>query len=97
MDRDRRTVVFQARASDLRLELPMDPMLGTVGVARAAARCGPRWSRTPSAGTWTPPRDARRRQLLDLGVNVPVALFSVGDASYRQGEGESCGTAVEAR
>src|ERR1700748_3411342 len=36
VDRDRRTVVFQARASDLRLELPMDPMLGTVGVAPAA-------------------------------------------------------------
>src|SRR5690349_9180028 len=36
VDRDRRTVLFQARASDLRLELPMDPMLGTVGVAPAA-------------------------------------------------------------
>jgi hypothetical protein len=36
VDRDRRTVMFQARASDLRLELPMDPMLGTVGVAPAA-------------------------------------------------------------
>ena len=30
-----------------------------------------------------------------LGVNVPGALFSVGDGHYRQGEGESCGTAVE--
>jgi acetamidase/formamidase len=26
---------------------------------------------------------------------VPGALFSVGDGHYRQGEGESCGTAVE--
>jgi acetamidase/formamidase len=30
-----------------------------------------------------------------LGVNVDGALFSVGDGHYRQGEGESCGTAVE--
>src|SRR5690348_2251487 len=28
-DRDRRTVLFEPRSSDLRLELPMDPMLGT--------------------------------------------------------------------
>ena len=30
-----------------------------------------------------------------LGVNVEGAMFSVGDGHYRQGEGESCGTAVE--
>ena len=30
-----------------------------------------------------------------LPVNVAGALFSVGDGHYRQGEGESCGTAVE--
>jgi len=30
-----------------------------------------------------------------LGVNVEGALFSIGDGHYRQGEGESCGTAVE--
>ena len=36
VDRARWTVAFQAQASELRLELPMDPMLGTVGVAPAA-------------------------------------------------------------
>ena len=30
-----------------------------------------------------------------LRVNVEGALFSLGDGHYRQGEGESCGTAVE--
>jgi acetamidase/formamidase len=30
-----------------------------------------------------------------LGVNVPGALFSIGDGHYRQGEGETCGVAVE--
>jgi acetamidase/formamidase len=28
-------------------------------------------------------------------VNVEGALFSVGDGHYRQGEGETCGTALE--
>jgi acetamidase/formamidase len=51
-DRERRTVLFEARSGDLRLELPMDPMLGTVGVAPAAGtwrrpRCGP-----APAATW---------------------------------------------
>jgi formamidase len=32
---------------------------------------------------------------LYLPVDVPGALFSVGDAHYAQGDGESCGTAIE--
>lgn len=32
---------------------------------------------------------------LYLPVHVPGALFSVGDAHFAQGDGESCGTAVE--
>ena len=31
-----------------------------------------------------------------LGVNVEGALFSLGDGHCRQGEGETCGVAVEA-
>ena len=30
-----------------------------------------------------------------LGVNVPGAMFSLGDGHARQGEGETCGVAVE--
>jgi acetamidase/formamidase len=30
-----------------------------------------------------------------LGVNVPGALLSIGDGHARQGEGETCGVAVE--
>jgi len=93
-DRDRRTVLFQARSSDLRLELPMDPMLGTVGVAPAAGEV--RSSLVPDAfgGNMDTP-EMRAGASCYLGVNVPGALFSVGDGHYRQGEGESCGTAVE--
>src|SRR6266404_5315300 len=36
VDTARGTVGFQASSTDMRVELPMDPMLGTVGVAPAA-------------------------------------------------------------
>ena len=35
LDRARRTALFQAQDSDIEVELPMDPMHGTVGVAPA--------------------------------------------------------------
>ncbi len=94
VDRERWTVAFQAQASDLRLELPMDPMLGTVGVAPAAGEA--RSSLVPDSfgGNMDTP-EMRAGATCYLGVNVPGALFSVGDGHYRQGEGESCGTAVE--
>ena len=94
VDRDRQTVAFQAQASDLRVELPMDPMLGTVGVAPAAGEV--RSSLVPDTfgGNMDTP-EMRAGATCYLGVNVDGALFSVGDGHYRQGEGEACGTAVE--
>ena len=94
VDRERWTVAFQAQASDLRLELPMDPMLGTVGVAPAAGEV--RSSLVPDTfgGNMDSP-EMRAGATCYLGVNVDGALFSVGDGHYRQGEGEACGTAVE--
>jgi acetamidase/formamidase len=92
--RDRWTVEFQAQASDFRLELPMDPMLGTVGVAPAAGEV--RSSLVPDTfgGNMDTP-EMRAGATCYLGVNVDGGLFSVGDGHYRQGEGEACGTAVE--
>ena len=94
VDRDRRTVAFQAQSSDLRLELPVDPMLGTVGLAPAAGEV--RSSLVPDTfgGNMDSP-EMRAGATCYLGVNVEGALFSVGDGHYRQGEGEACGTAVE--
>jgi acetamidase/formamidase len=94
VDRDSWTVAFQAQASELRLELPMDPMLGTVGVAPAAGEV--RSSLVPDTfgGNMDTP-EMRVGATCYLGVNVEGALFSVGDGHYRQGEGEACGTAVE--
>jgi acetamidase/formamidase len=94
VNRERWTVEFQARSSDFRLELPMDPMLGTVGVAPAAGEV--RSSLVPDTfgGNMDTP-EMRAGATCYLGVNVDGALFSVGDGHYRQGEGEACGTAVE--
>ena len=94
VDTAKGTVGFEASSGDLRLELPMDPMLGTVGVAPAAGEA--RSSLVPDAfgGNMDTP-EMRAGATCYLPVNVEGALFSVGDGHYRQGEGESCGTAVE--
>jgi acetamidase/formamidase len=94
VDSERRTVGFAALGGDLRVELPMDPMLGTVGLAPAAGEV--RSSLVPDAfgGNMDTP-EMRAGVTCYLGVNVEGALFSVGDGHYRQGEGEACGTAVE--
>jgi len=88
------TVLFEAHRGDLRLELPVAPMLGTVGVAPAGREV--RSSLVPDkfGGNMDTPEMCPGTTVY-LGVNVEGALFSVGDGHYRQGEGESCGTAVE--
>jgi acetamidase/formamidase len=94
VDRARGTVTFSARRSELVIDLPLAPMLGTVGVAPALREV--RSSLTPDAfgGNMDTP-EMRAGATCFLPVNEPGAIFSVGDGHYRQGEGESCGTAVE--
>ncbi|RKT55795.1 acetamidase/formamidase family protein [Saccharothrix australiensis] len=86
---------FNARRSDFSVELPLDPMHGTVGVAPAADEVI--MSITPGAhgGNMDTP-ELRAGTTAYFGVNVPGALISIGDGHCRQGEGEVCGTAVEA-
>lgn len=94
LDRTAGTVGFHAQGSDLEVELPMNPMLGTVGLAPAGMEV--RSSLVPDmfGGNMDTP-EMRAGVTCFLGVNVEGALFSVGDGHYRQGEGEACGTAVE--
>jgi acetamidase/formamidase len=94
LDRARGTVTFAATSVDLRVDLPVEPMLGTVGVAPAGGEV--RSSLVPErfGGNMDTPQ-MRPGTTCYLGVNVEGALFSVGDGHYRQGEGEACGTAVE--
>ncbi len=94
LDRARKTVTFAARFGELRVDLPLEPMLGTVGVAPAGREV--RSSLVPDrfGGNMDTPQ-MRAGATCYLGVNVEGALFSLGDGHYRQGEGEACGTAVE--
>ena len=89
-----RTVRWRARRSDHTIDLPMEPMHGTVGVAPAAFEV--RSTITPDAhgGNMDTP-ELRAGTTLYLGVNVEGALFALGDGHARQGEGEACGVAVE--
>ena len=94
LDRERRTCLFSARDSDIQVELPMDPMHGTVGVAPANLEV--RSALVPDAhgGNMDTP-EMRAGVTCYLGVNVEGALLSLGDGHARQGEGETCGVAVE--
>lgn len=84
----------QARMGD-RIQIPLAPFCGVLGVAPAA----------PGLHSVIPPRrvggNMDTRQLgtgttLYLPVEVEGALFGVGDTHGAQGDGEVCGTAVEA-
>jgi acetamidase/formamidase len=94
VDRSRGTVRYQARNGDQTIDLPLEPMHGTVGVAPFGGEV--RSSLVPDAhgGNMDTP-EMRAGTTCYLGINVEGALFSIGDGHYRQGEGETCGVAVE--
>lgn len=94
LDLQDRLVRYAAADTKFTAELPLDPMHGTVGVAPALGEV--RSSLTP--GNWGGNMDTpemRAGVTCYLGVNVEGALFSFGDGHARQGEGETCGVAVE--
>ena len=94
VDRSTREVVYQALDSEFSVRLPLEPFLGTIGVAPAANEA--RNVLVPEAfgGNMDTP-EARAGTTIYLGVNVEGALFSIGDGHYTMGEGEVCGVAVE--
>ena len=94
VDTEHQTVGFQSQFSDFEIALPLECMLGTVGLAPAANEV--RTSLVPErfGGNMDTP-EMKVGTTAYLGVNVEGALFSIGDGHYRQGEGEACGTAVE--
>ena len=88
-------VRYRARRGEYTVDLPLDPMHGTAGVAPAAFEA--RMTITPDAhgGNMDTP-ELRAGVTAYFGVNVPGALFALGDGHCRQGHGEVCGTGVEA-
>jgi amidase len=95
VDIERRVVTYRARNSDFSVELPLDSMHGTVGVAPAGFEA--RQTITPDAhgGNMDSP-ELRAGTTAYFAVNHEGALFAMGDGHCRQGHGEVCGTAVEA-
>jgi amidase len=89
------TVTYHAAHGDTAVEMPLDPMHGTVGVAPAGFEA--RQTITPDAhgGNMDSP-EVRAGTTVYFGVNHPGALFGIGDGHCRQGQGEVCGTGVEA-
>ncbi len=94
VDTERQMVGFQAQFGEFEVALPIETMLGTVGVAPGASEV--RTSLVPErfGGNMDTP-EMKVGTTAYLGVNVEGAMFSIGDGHYRQGEGEACGTAVE--
>jgi acetamidase/formamidase len=94
VDPARNELAFDALDSDHEVRLPLEPFHGTIGVAPAAFET--RNVLVPEAfgGNMDTP-EAKAGTTIYLGVNVPGALFSLGDGHYRMGEGEACGAAVE--
>ena len=76
------------------VRVPVRPFPGTLGVAPAAAG---RHSVIPPrrVGGNMDVRDIVRGAVVTLPIEVPGALFSIGDTHAAQGDGEVCGTAVE--
>jgi acetamidase/formamidase len=94
LDRTSRTCRFSARDSAYTVDLPMDPMHGTVGVAPANLEVLSALTPAAHGGNLDTP-EMRAGTTCYLGVNVAGAMFSLGDGHARQGEGETCGVAVE--
>ncbi len=75
-------------------KIPLKPFTGTIGLAPAEP--GPHSIVPPRRmGGNMDVRDLSAGTRLHLPVEVPGALFSVGDTHAAQGDGEVCGTAIE--
>ncbi|MEU8082545.1 acetamidase/formamidase family protein [Micromonospora sp. NPDC049101] len=94
IDRQAGTVSFQATASGHSVDLPLDPMIGTIGVAPGGFEA--RSTIVPDIhGGNLDTAELRAGSTLYLGVNVHGAMLALGDGHARQGEGEACGVGVE--
>ncbi len=94
IDKAENTCTFRAKDSDFKRALPLEPMHGTVGVAPANLEVRSALVPDTHGGNLDTP-EMKAGVTCYLGVNVEGALFSLGDGHARQGEGESCGVAVE--
>ena len=94
IDAERKAITFQALDSDFKVEFPMHPFLGCIGVAPANGEV--RSSIVPAefGGNMDAP-EVSPGNTLYLPVNVHGALFYFGDGHAAMGDGEVAGSAVE--
>jgi acetamidase/formamidase len=94
IDRQAATVRFEATESDHTVDLPLDPMIGTIGVAPGGMQALSTIVPDTHGGNLDTPH-LRAGSTLYLGVNVHGAMLALGDGHACQGEGEACGVGVE--
>jgi len=94
IDHAKNTVTFQALDSKFKVEFPIHPFLGCIGVAPANGEA--RSSIVPAefGGNMDAP-EVSKGNTLYLPVNVRGALFYFGDGHAAMGDGEVAGSAVE--
>ncbi len=88
------TVEFVARDGDFSVDLPLDPMLGTVGVAPAGFQALSTITCDVHGGNMSTP-EIRPGTTLYLPVFVHGALLALGNGHARQGQSDAYGVAVE--
>ena len=94
IDAEKKLITFQALDSDFKVQFPLKPFLGCIGVAPAHGEA--RSSIVPAefGGNMDAP-EVSPGNTLYLAVNVKGALFYFGDGHAAMGDGEVAGSAVE--
>jgi amidase len=95
VDRASGMVTYHASRGEIAIQMPLDPMHGTVGVAPAGLEALQTITPGAHGGNMDSP-ELRVGTTAYFGVNHPGGLLGLGDGHCRQGHGELCGTAVEA-
>ncbi|MFF0229837.1 acetamidase/formamidase family protein [Micromonospora sp. NPDC005254] len=94
IDRAAGVVRYHATESEHTVDLPLDPMIGTIGVAPGGMESRSTIVPDYYGGNLDTP-ELRAGTTLYLGVNVHGAMLALGDGHARQGQGEACGVGVE--
>jgi acetamidase/formamidase len=94
IDPEKKLITFQATDSNFKVQFPLKPFLGCIGVAPANGEA--RSSIVPAefGGNMDAP-EVSPGNTLYLPVNVKGALFYFGDGHAAMGDGEVAGSAVE--
>src|SRR6266851_1530387 len=94
IDAEKKLITFQAADSDFKVQFPLKPFLGCIGVAPANGEA--RSSIVPAefGGNMDAP-EVSVGNTLYLPVNVSGALFYFGDGHAAMGDGEIAGSAIE--